>query len=88
MTKVKMFKIVALTLMVGTALQAFSGSVSADEPRGRSASAGALSQVTIKFTDLLVSGHEVPMDQISLNFAKSINPEQPGVRPGGGNIEP
>ena len=84
----KKFKLVALTLMVGTALQALSGSVSADEPRGRGASAGALSHVTIKFTDLLVSGHEVPMEQISLNFARSINPEQPGVRPGGGDIEP
>ena len=84
----KKFKLLALTLILGTALQAFSGSVSADEPRGRGASAGALSHVTIKFSDLLVSGRDVPIEQISLNFAKSISPEQPGVRPGGGDFEP
>jgi hypothetical protein len=84
--KVKRLKFFAVTLSAGLALQALSGTVVAAEPPGRSASSDALDSLRIRLTDILVS--EVPLDQISLNFEKSTEPDQPGVTPGGGDITP
>jgi hypothetical protein len=86
---VKRFKVIALAPAAAIVmLIGLSGPAGAAEPPGRAASTGGLGNATlkIKLTDLLISAR--PLEQVSLNFGMAQDPDQPGVTPGGGGVEP
>jgi hypothetical protein len=65
-----------------TALLVVSASTDA-AGRGRAASQQGLGEAMITG-----KGDVIPSESISLNFVKAINPDTPGVTPGGSNPEP
>ena len=80
-----------LGLALGAALAlggTFGGPVAAEPPPGRSASTAGLANAFGKVS--MQDFHFVtkPMASISLNIVSANDPDQPGVRPGGGVVEP
>ena len=60
----------------------------ASEPPGRAASSAALARVLDVFATGHGGGDVLPTENISLIREISIDPLQPGVTPGGGDVEP
>jgi hypothetical protein len=66
-----------------------AGPAGAADPPGRAASGIGLANALIKqrvVEDAI--GDVIPTESVSLNFGKTLDPDQPGVTPGGGGIEP
>lgn len=69
----------AMVMLMGLAGPA--GAEPNENARGRGASTGGLTQAQLANVDLQ---NTKPLEQVTLNFVRSQNPEQPGVTPGSG----
>ena len=79
-------------LAVGAAMVmsiGFAAPAGAADPPGRSASNRGLVTALIKQSAVQDDiGNEKLTEQVSLNIIQANNPDQPGVTPGGGGVEP
>jgi len=84
----KRLKLMVLAIGVAMAmLLAFSGPAGAADPPGRGASTTGLA-TGLANVDLQNILNAKPLEQVTLNFIAAQDPEQPGVTPGGGGVEP
>jgi hypothetical protein len=61
----------------------------ATEPEERGTSAAGSAQAELKLPGVEgESTNDLPMEQISLNVARSQDPDQPEAAPGSGDVEP